>query len=224
MLNNKHILFFGCSTALDDIIRSKLTETGGVIYPFEELDINKIEPSIKEIVNQEGAFDGIVFDIVHSDFRPLTFVKPDNVSQIMNDNCLVFLELMRSLKKCKGLKNGASVVAMSSISSIRAMKTKTAFCASKAALDAVVRCLAVELADYEIRVNSIQKGATSADFSKAHIKDVVALRGEKAMKENEAPLGVTPAEEIANLVAFLLSDAIRTMTGISIVLDGGYTA
>ena len=50
----------------------------------------------------------------------------------------VFIEVVRSLKKAKGMENGASIVAMSSISSIKAMKAKMAFCSSKAALDALL--------------------------------------------------------------------------------------
>ena len=123
--------------------------------------------------------------------------------------------------KSKALKNGASVVALSSISSIRAMKAKMAFCSAKAALDAAIRCLAVELADKGIRVNSIQKGVVDADFAKGHIQDVASIN--EGAAEKAAPLGVTKAEEVANTVAFLLSDATRTITGTSIVIDGGYT-
>jgi NAD(P)-dependent dehydrogenase (short-subunit alcohol dehydrogenase family) len=104
------------------------------------------------------------------------------------------------------------------------MKAKMAFCASKAALDAAVRCLSVELAPQGIRVNTIQKGSVDVDVQKAHIQDVKAVRGEEATNENQAPLGVVKAEEIAETVVFLLSDAVKTMTGTTVIIDGGYTA
>lgn len=128
---------------------------------------------------------------------------------------------MRVLKKTRGLKEKASVVALSSISSIRAMKAKMAFCSAKAALDAAVRCLALELADKGIRVNSIQKGVVDADFEKGHIQDITAINDGSAKKMS--PLGVTKAIEVANTIAFLLSNATTTITGTSIVIDGGYT-
>ena len=127
---------------------------------------------------------------------------------------------MRSLHKAKGLKEGASVVAMSSISSIRAMKAKMAFCAAKAALDASVRCLAVELACKGIRVNSVQKGGVDVDFEKDHIQNINTLNEEFTSRKQF--LGISKAGEVANVVAFLLSDATRTITGTSIVIDGGY--
>lgn len=221
-LTGKEILVVGLSTGLDKAIIDRIGDLGGVCTIQNNTEISVVEKNIKTLVQLHGGFDGVVFTIVHSDFRPLQFVKPDNVRMIMNDNFEVFIEVVRSLKKNKGLNPGASVVALSSISSVRAMKAKMAFCASKAALDAAVRCLAVELADSGIRVNSIQKGIVDADLEKSHIQDVMSIKGtEETAKQ---PLGVCRTEDIANAVAFLLSDAVKTMTGTSLVIDGGYLA
>lgn len=211
---------------MDNAILSKLNESTAEesVTLYDQLNIANIEVDLKSFVKNSGPFDGVVFNIVHSDFRPLQFVKPELVSQIMNDNYGMFIEIIRSLKKIRGLNQGASIVAMSSISSTRAMKAKMAFCASKAALDAAVRCLAVELAPQGIRVNTIQKGVVDVDSQKSHIQDVMAVRGEDATNESQAPLGIVKAEEIAEAVVFLLSDAVKTMTGTTIVIDGGYTA
>ena len=221
-LTGKEILVVGLSTGLDKAITDRIGDLGGVCTIQNNTDISVVEKNIKTLVQLHGGFDGVVFTIVHSDFRPLQFVKPDNVRMIMNDNFEVFIEVVRSLKKNKGLNPGASVVALSSISSVRAMKAKMAFCASKAALDAAVRCLAVELADSGIRVNSVQKGIVDADLEKSHIQDVMSING--AEETAKQPLGVCRTEDIANAVAFLLSDAVKTMTGTSLVIDGGYLA
>lgn len=219
-LTGKQILVFGESSGIDKALDFQLKELGAKVVPFEQKDITLVEAELKQLVKKSGPFDGFVFTLMHSDFRPLQFVKPELVVEILNDNYALFVEAMRALRKCKALKNGASVVALSSISSIRAMKAKMAFCSAKAALDAAVRCLAVELADKGIRVNSIQKGVVDADFAKGHIQDVASIN--EGAAEKATPLGVTKAEEVANTVAFLLSDATRTITGTSIVIDGGY--
>lgn len=225
-LCGKRILMIGGDTGLDNAILTKLKECAAEksVSFYNQLNVANIEADVKNLVKEGGSFDGVVFNIVHSDFRPLQFVKPELVNEIMNDNYGVFVEVVRSLKKCRGLNTGASIVAMSSISSTRAMKAKMAFCASKAALDAAVRCLAVELAPQGIRVNTIQKGSVDVDSQKSHIQDVMAVRSEESTNENVAPLGVVSAEEIAETVAFLLSDAVKTMTGTTVVIDGGYTA
>lgn len=220
-LTGRRILFIGGTTGVDKAIVHQVKELGAEVTFYEKKDIFAIELYIKNIVKNNGVFDGMVFAIIRSDFKPLQFVKPDNVNEILNDNFGIFVEVMRSLRKAKGLKEGASVVAMSSISSIRAMKAKMAFCASKAALDAAVRCLALELADKGIRVNSVQKGGVDADLEKDHIQNINAINdGATGLKQI---LGLTKAEEVANVVAFLLGDAAKTITGTSIVIDGGYT-
>ena len=220
-LTGKRILLVGGNTGIDKAIINQLFDLGASVSIYEELDVLCIESGIKTLINEGGAFDGIVFAIIHSDFKPLRFVKPSNVQSIMNDNFNVFIEVIRSLKKNKGLNNKSSIVAISSISSIRAMKAKMIFSASKAALDAAIRCLALELADNGIRINSVLKGVVDTDFEKLHIQDIAAIN--EGSTESKQVLGITRATEIANLVSFLLSDATETMTGTSIVIDGGYT-
>ena len=199
--------------------RESMKKSSQMLYSQKDSSVLGIE--LGELAKENCPFDGFVFTLMHSDFRPLQFVKPELVKEILNDNYSLFVEAMRILRKSRALKNGASVVALSSISSIRAMKAKMAFCSAKAALDAAVRCLAVELADKGIRVNSIQKGVVEADFEKGHIQDVASINDGAA--EKDTPLGPSSAEEVANVVAFLLSDSTKTITGASIVIDGGYT-
>lgn len=227
-LTGKHILLIGGQAGLDNAIEKKLCELGAKVTncaegeaSFDYYNVAELEANLRKLVQSQGPFDGFVFSIVHSDFKPLGFVKPDNFSKILNDNVCVFVEAMRGLVKSKGLASKASVVAISSISSIRAMKAKMAFCAAKAALDATVRCLAVELADKGIRINSILKGAVETDFEKENIQAVSSINDGLTLQKQ--PLGLCKAEEIGNLVTFLLSDSVMTMTGTSIVIDGGYT-
>lgn len=220
-LTGKNILIVGYDSDIDKAIISKLYDLEAKIIKYQYTNDSNIEYDIKNLVKNYGSFDGIVFTIVHSDFRPLQYVKPELVTEIMHDNYGIFIEVMRSLKKARGINSSGSVVAISSISSIRAMKAKMAFCSAKAALDAAIRCLAVELGEKCIRINSIQKGFVDSDFKKSHIQDITSIRSD--VQDGRFIIGITKLEEIANLVAFLLSDATQTITGSSIVIDGGYT-
>ena len=220
-LTGKRILLVGKDEGINHSILLQLKALSADVVLYDKTDISGIESDIKVFKNEKISFDGMVYGIVKSDFRPLQFVRPEIVQDIISDNFSLFIEIIRCLKKSRCLKDNSSIVAMSSISSIRAMKAKMAFCSSKAALDAAVRCLAVELADKGIRVNSIQKGGVDVDFEKEHIKNIDSINN--GATEQNQPLGITKAEEIANVAAFLLSDATRTITGTSIVIDGGYT-
>lgn len=221
-LESKKILILGDSSGIDDSIIRTVTDLGADLRKFNWNQTDNIESNLKGFILENGPFDGFVFSMVKSDFRPLKLVKPKVVEEIMDFNFCSFVESVRALIKHKGLKNNSSVVALSSISSIRAMKAKMAFCSAKAALDAAVRCFAVELADMGIRINSVQKGYVDTDFDKAHIQNLSYIKDNDSTQK--PPLGVTSSVELANLVAFLLSDATLTLTGTSIVLDGGLTA
>ncbi len=209
-LLGKKILAVGGGSSLELAIVNTLQELGAEVFVIEDASAISIDV----------AFDGFFWGGVHSDFRPLKMVSHDNMAQIMNDNYFAFIDLLRDLIKQKRIAKNASIVAMSSISSIRAMKAKMVFSAAKAALDASVRSLALELAPKGIRINTIQKGAVDVDFEKGHIQVVNSLNEDMSGRQ---VLGLTAASEVANLVAFLLSDATQTMTGTSIVIDGGYT-
>lgn len=221
-LVSKHILIVGKTTGLEKAIIKQLELLGAEITAIEIEDNDCLESAIKESVKQDTLFDGFVFSKTASDFRPLTMTKHATLEKVMNDNFFIFIDVLRTLIKAKAIKAGASIVAMSSISSIRSMKAKTAFASAKAALDAAVRCLASELAEKGMRLNTIQKGFVDADMEKGHIQSITAIN--EGNEVSRQPLGITKAEEIGNTIAFLLSDATHTITGSTIVIDGGYTA
>ena len=220
-LAGKKILVIGQTTGLEQSIIAQLMLMGASAVSGEINENSDVDTQIKEIVNVEKQFDGFVFSKTVSDFRPLGMTKHATLEKLMNDNYFLFIDILRTLVKTRALKQGASIVAISSISSIRSMKAKTAFASAKAALDASVRCLATELADRGIRINTIQKGFVDADLEKGHILSITAINGGAEMARQ--PLGMTKAEEVGNTVTFLLSDASHTITGTSIVIDGGYT-
>ena len=110
---------------------------------------------------------------------------------------------------------------MSSVSSIRGLKSKVAYCASKAALDAAVRAIAAELGERKIRVNSILKGWVEADMKQGFIQDNMSLSENDDFKKQI--LGVVSSDDIANSIVFLLSDASKSITGTALLVDGGYT-
>ena len=212
-LSDKRILFIGGESTLEKVVIEHLLLMDATIEVYNPNNAVENVP--------QGQFDGVVYGIVNSDFRPLKLVSHDNLVQIVNQNYFLFIDVLKDLLKNKSLKNNSSIVVYSSISSIHAMKAKMAFSSAKAALDAAVRCLAVELAPKGIRINSIQKGGVDADFEKAHIQSISVINDNAT--ENKQLLGMTSGEEIANMTGFLLSDSVRTMTGTSIIIDSGYT-
>ena len=95
----------------------------------------------------------------------------------------------------------------------------SAYCASKAALNGFVRVMAVELARKKIRANAVCPG-----YIKTELLDGIENETGKTEADYAAaqPLGLGEPGDVAQVVAFLLSDASRFVTGTSLLVDGGY--
>lgn len=245
-LKNKKIVLAGSSNDVGRVLTSELVKNGAYVIAldnnidsyksfisindlldfvfiedFDIYNIKEIEPKIKEINEKFGAIDGFVFAAGKGTLKPLRLSKYETLEEMMNANYFTFVEMCRCLTKKNCFSDGGSIVAISSISSIKGLKAKLSYSASKAALNSAVRNLAVELSSKKIRVNAILKGVLTTDRNLEHISAIADIN-ENAIFNNQL-LGETEPIEVARLVTFLLSDLVKTMTGTSIILDGGYS-
>ena len=111
-----------------------------------------------------------------------------------------------------------NIIIVSAILARYGAKGHQIYSASKAALDGLMRSLAVELAP-RIKVNSILPGGVKTPLTIKTFEDPDILR--KAILEY--PLGLGTTSDISNVVQFLISDSSRWITGQEIVVDGGRT-
>jgi len=119
------------------------------------------------------------------------------------------------------LGKGGAIVNVSSQASLVALKGHISYGSSKAALDNITRVSALELGKYGIRVNSVNPTVVMTEMSafywgRPEIRDPFL---------SQMPLGRwATADEIAAPIVFLLSDGASMITGVSLPIDGGYTA
>ena len=211
----------GANLGLIDVYAGSLEDTKVLITESEAIcsvvdltDNDAIETSIKETI-VSGPVDGLVHCAGISSRKPLNMLKRDGFQKVMNVNFYSFVDLVRLFAKRGRMNDGGKIIVMSSISSIRGFKAKTEYCVSKAAVDSFVRCMALELAPRRICVNSVMA---------SEVLTPMALKAKEmnlSEKEFETPLGPSKPEEVASIIAFLLSDATTTITGTSILIDGG---
>ena len=118
-------------------------------------------------------------------------------------------------------KNGC-IVNVASVSGIRGQAGQSNYGAAKAGMLALTRSLAREVGRYNIRVNAVAPGFIETDMLSAmHGNEAVKVMLEDT-KNNHVPLKrFGQAEEVANVVSFLLSSEASYMTGQAIVVDGG---
>ena len=115
------------------------------------------------------------------------------------------------------LREGSSVILVSSLGAHAAVGTLSAYAATKGAIDTLVKYFAAALGPRGIRVNAVAPGVIDTDmsnFTKTEAGRDVTL-GMQALKRIGRP------EDVADVVAFLASDAARWITGASIPVDGG---
>lgn len=239
-LNNKNIIVTGAGSGIGretslllakegatvlmmDISAEGLAETASVggenchSLPIDLTDTKVIADKVSQIVETYGKLDGLVHCAGISSRKPLNVLSRDGFSKVMDVNFYSFVELVKNCAKKKYINDGASIVVMSSISSIRGYKAKTEYCVSKAAVDAFVRCMALELADRKIRINSVMAAEVLTPLA-LKARETNAMVG---ASDFTAPLGPSEPYEVANTIAFLLSDATKTITGTSLLIDGG---
>jgi len=208
-----------CSAICDEKV--KLQSNTVSLVPIDFYDMGKIPGLLSALIHDIGPFQGFVFNGGLGGVRPLSMTTPDFAQEMIAANTLTFIELVRILVKNKGIENGSGIVAVSSVSSIKGLKSKIAYSASKAALDAAVRSMAAEMSAKKIRVNSLLKGWITSDMTQDFIENNRQLNKDEDFKKQL--LGPSTPDELANLAAFLLSDAVPTLTGSAILLDGGYS-
>jgi len=126
----------------------------------------------------------------------------------------IFLPLLKKAKGC--------IVNISSVTGKRAFPNVLSYCISKAAIDHMTRCLALELAPYGIRVNSVNPGVVITNLHKRGGMDEESYQKFLENSKKTHPLGrVGKPEEVAFLVYFLSSEKAEWITGETISIDGG---
>ena len=121
------------------------------------------------------------------------------------------------LEKTKG-----NIVNVSSVAGVRSFPGILSYCISKAGLDQLTRCVALELAPKKIRVNAVNPGVVETNL---HKRSGMSEENYKKFLEHSKdthPIGnVGHPKEIAELIAFLASDSAGWITGVTYSIDGG---
>jgi enoyl-[acyl-carrier protein] reductase III len=178
-------------------------------------DLESITRAFDTIAEVFGSLDVFVSNAASGVLRPLVDVDARGWDWTMNVNARGFL--FGAQRAAQLMPDGGSIVALTSAGSTHVLPGYGAVGASKAALESLVRYLAVELGP-RVRVNAVSPGVVDTD-ALTHFPDREQLLGEAVLR---TPVGrlVTP-EEVAESVAFLCSPAADMIRGHVLVVDGG---
>lgn len=196
--------------------RQMLAGDAHVAIPLELRNFDEYAGGFKEIRNTGEKLSGLVHCAGIAKVIPIKVASADNIREMFDVNFVSFMELVKHYSK-KTNSSGGSIVCLSAINAHYPQKCMSIYAATKGALEMAVSSLAVELFDKNIRVNAIVPGpiATPMADSFGEVSgDESNIIGRQLM-----PLG--EPEDIANMAAYLLSDAAKFITGRKFYVDGG---
>lgn len=196
--------------------------TGHLVEPKDLALADEIPGWMKGITQKAGLLSGVVHCAGVQGVGPVRFLKDKDFSQMMNINVNSAVQLAKGFRQKKVLQQPGSIVLISSIIGMVGQAGVAAYSASKGALCALTRSIALEFAAESIRVNCIAPGIVKTEMTQDFQSKLSEEQFEKLC--SQYPLGIGEPQDVANAIAFLLSGTSRWITGTTLVVDGGYTA
>lgn len=184
-------------------------------------DVSQIDRVVSETIQQFGQIDVLVNSAGIIKSGTIETTTPDDWDEMMNINVRSVFELIqRCVPHLIGSKG--NIVNVSSVAGTRAFPGILSYCVSKAAVDQLTRCLALELAEKGVRVNAVNPGVVVTNLhTRSGMNDEAYAKFlEHSRKTHPIGRPGTPAE-VAELIHFLASDKAGWITGATYAIDGG---
>lgn len=204
--------------------------TGKANISVKQADLTKEEDREKLIAHAEkeqGFINALVNSAGISGGKTVEELDEDFIEKLMNLNFKSTFLLTQSVYRKMMEKKEGNIVNLASLSGLRGTHGNTAYAASKFAVVGWTQSMALEAIEHNIRVNAVCPGYVDTDMARNSIRRKADRKGisfEEGMKEAESsiPSGrLSAAEEVANTIAFLLTDAAGNIVGESVKISGG---
>jgi NAD(P)-dependent dehydrogenase (short-subunit alcohol dehydrogenase family) len=203
----------------------RLDETLGLLSAGDHLmvpaDLTQASGRDAVITSTANPLDGVVHCAGISRLSPVRMMSEAHLLEIMAINVNAPMLLTQALLKKQKIPDGGSILFISSIAAHIGVPGVAGYSGSKAALIAMMRCLAMELVKRKIRVNCLSPSLVETPLFAAMELQSGSVSMEQ--KRSDHPLGFGWPEDVANASIFFLSEASRWITGTTLVMDGGLT-
>ena len=179
-----------------------------------EADIDKMVEELPEV-------QGLINNAGYTKILPVQFINTEAINDIFQVNTVAPMLLLQKLLKKKKIKKGASIVFTSSLAGLGCCTVgNSMYSATKGAISAFIRCVALELAPKNIRVNAVCPAMVDTGI----LSSGTITEEQLAIELNNYPLRrFGKPTDIALAMVYLLSDAASWVTGDNLVIDGGLT-
>ncbi|MBL3669472.1 3-oxoacyl-[acyl-carrier-protein] reductase [Streptomyces sp. M2CJ-2] len=202
------------------VLAKEAAETGARVLArrTDVTDAESVRSLVAEVENELGPVDAAVTAAGITRDNPLVLMDDDQWHQVLDTNLDGVYHLCRAVVFGMMKRRHGAIVNVSSVAGVYGHASQTNYAASKAGIIAFSRSLAKEVGRSGIRVNTVAPGFIATDMT--------AVLNDKARKEalSAIPLRrMGEAEEVADLIAYLVSDRASYITGSVLQIDGGIT-
>ncbi|MGE3466146.1 MAG: SDR family oxidoreductase [Pyrinomonadaceae bacterium] len=184
-------------------------------------EMSQLERIVSETVHNHGQIDVLVNSAGIIKNGTIEDTTLEDWDKMLNINLRSVFSLSQ---KCVPhlIETQGNIVNVSSVAGTRSFPNVLAYCVSKAAIDQLTRCSALELAAKKVRVNAVNPGVVVTNIHKRGGMEDAAYDAFLEHSKTTHPIGrVGTPEEVADLICFLASDKASWITGATYEIDGG---
>jgi NAD(P)-dependent dehydrogenase (short-subunit alcohol dehydrogenase family) len=210
----------------EPVLKGLVAELGGSVFgaKADVSDEGSVAHTVSACARELGALDGVVnaagIDLV-ADIETMSIEAWDRVLGVNLRGPILVMRACYPHLKAAG---GGTIVNVSSGAGLLPLQNRTAYCASKAGLQMASKSLAMEAAQFNIRVNTVCPGAVETDlFHKGLEETPDPQAAYEAVRARYALRRIAEADEIAAAILWLTSHESSYVTGAAIAVDGGRT-
>ncbi len=226
----KHCVEAGAQVLLADVQDVKAADTAAELGSSAEwirLDVTREsewQAAADYATDRFGGLDGLVNNAAVLHMGPIVEIGADDVTRLLAVNVAGPTFGIKHIAPLLRAGGGGSIVNIASIDGVLGMNSVALYSATKFAVRGLTRSAALELGQWNVRVNAVCPAMGNPEMSAPFFDRIDVARYLAKVPDPVLPAAPVSSATVAPSVGFLLSDASRSITGTDLIVDAGWTA